>query len=394
MEHNKSRKKALLVVLDSVGVGALPDAAEFGDAGADTVGHIIRTLGLNTPNLDRLGLRAIGGTSFYQGADGVTGCYGKAAEKTHAKDTTCGHWEIAGLVMEKPFRTYPKGFPREVMEEFEQRIGRGTLGNCTASGTEIIQRLGDEHVATGKPIIYTSADSVFQIAAHEEVIPLDQLYEFCRIAREMLMGENAVGRIIARPFVGTSGAYKRTENRRDFALPPEKDTVLVGIEKAGMDVVGIGKIEDIFCRAGITKVDHTTNNHDGIEATVKYAGESLSGLVFTNLVDFDMLYGHRNDGAGYGAALEYFDRNLPRIQQAMGEEDLLIITADHGCDPNFPGSDHTREYIPLLVYGKQLRQGVDLGVRATFADIAATIYDFLGLGKWEIGTSFWGDIRG
>jgi len=393
MEQNRSQKKALLVVLDSVGVGALPDAAEFGDAGADTVGHIVRTRGLDTPNLDRLGLRAIGGTSFYQGKEGVTGCYGKAAERTHAKDTTCGHWEIAGLVMEKPFRTYPNGFPEEVMEEFEQKIGRGTLGNCTASGTEIIQRLGDEHVATGNPIIYTSADSVFQIAAHEEVIPLEQLYEFCRIAREMMMGENAVGRIIARPFVGTSGAYKRTENRRDFALPPEKDTVLAGIAKAGMDVVGIGKIEDIFCRVGITKVDHTTNNHDGIEATVKYAGEPLSGLVFTNLVDFDMLYGHRNDGEGYGAALEYFDRNLPRIQQAMGEEDILIITADHGCDPNFPGSDHTREYIPLLVYGKHLRQGVDLGVRATFADIAATIYDFLGLGKWEIGTSFWDDIR-
>ena len=393
MSEQKNGKKALLVVLDSMGVGALPDAAEFGDAGADTVGHIVSHRGLITPNMDKLGFRAIEGTSFYRGSEGVTGCYGKAAEKTHAKDTTCGHWEIAGLTMDTPFRTYPNGFPKEVMDEFEQQIGRGTLGNCTASGTEIIQRLGDEHVATGKPIIYTSADSVFQIAAHEEVIPLEQLYEFCKIAREILMGDNLVGRVIARPFVGTSGAYKRTEHRRDFALPPERDTVLAALEKAGMDVVGVGKIEDIFCRVGITKVDHTTNNHDGIEATVRYAGEPVNGLVFTNLVDFDMLYGHRNDGEGYGAAIEYFDKNLPRIEAAMGPEDLLIITADHGCDPYFPGSDHTREYIPLLIYGKSLKQGVNLGVRATFADIAATLCEFFGLEKWNIGTSFWGDIR-
>ena len=381
-------KKAILIVLDSAGIGQMPDAARFGDEGADTFGHLIEAYNLHTPNMDRLGLRNIEGTSFFAPLPRVEGCFGRAAELSNAKDTTSGHWEIAGLILDKPFRTYPNGFPRDIMEEFEQKTGRGTLGNCTASGTEIIQRLGDEHVKTGKLIVYTSADSVFQIAAHEDVVPLPELYRCCQAAREMLVGDRAVGRIIARPFTGKSGNYTRTENRRDFALPPERDTVLDGIAKAGMDVMGIGKIEDIFCRAGITKVDHTKNNHAGIDATIAHMGEELHGLIFTNLVDFDMLYGHRNDAEGYARALEYFDQKLPGIISAMGPEDLLIITADHGCDPTFPGTDHTREYIPILAYGPNLKRGVNLGTRGSFADIGATVYDFLGLGQWEIGTSF------
>lgn len=388
-----NKKKVLLIVLDSAGAGEMPDAAEFGDAGADTIGNIIRLRGLDTPNMDALGLRSIGGTSFYTGTGGVLGSYGKAAEKTRAKDTTCGHFELAGFIMDKPFKTYPNGFPKRVMDEFERRIGRGTLGNRTASGTQIINELGDEHVKTGKPIVYTSADSVFQIAAHEGVIPLDELYEQCRIARELLMGDDLVGRIIARPFVGAGGDYKRTEHRRDFALPPERDTVLNALEKAGYDVVGVGKIEDIFSKSGITEVDHTTNNAAGTESAIRYAKSDKNGLIFVNLVDFDMMYGHRNDVQGYGAALEAFDAKLPEIMAGLGEEDLLIITADHGCDPSFPGTDHTREYIPLLVHGKKFRTGVDIGTRETFADVAATIADFFGLAPWEVGTSFLPEIR-
>jgi len=389
-----TRKKVLLIVLDSAGVGEMPDAAEFGDAGADTIGHIIKARGLNTPNMDALGLRCIKGTSFYTGVGGNLGSYGKAAEKTHAKDTTCGHFELAGFIMDKPFKTYPHGFPKRVMDEFERRIGRGTLGNCTASGTQIINELGDEHVRTGKPIVYTSADSVFQIAAHEEVIPLEELYRMCEIARELLMGDDLVGRVIARPFIGTSGNYKRTEHRRDFALPPEKDTVLNALQKAGYDVVGVGKIEDIFCRSGITEVDHTTNNAAGTEAAIRYAKSDRNGLVFVNLVDFDMVYGHRNDVEGYGAALEAFDKRLPEIMESLNDEDLLMITADHGCDPAYPGTDHPREYIPLLIYGKKMKTGVDIGTRSTYADVAATIADFFGLDPWPVGTSFLPEIKG
>ena len=388
------KKKVLLVVLDSAGVGELPDAAEFGDAGSNTIGHIIQKRGLVTPNLDKLGLRSIEGTGFTDESIVPVGCYGKAAEKTHAKDTTCGHFEIAGYIMDKPFKVYPKGFPKRIIDEFERRIGYQTLGNVAASGTQIIEQLGDEHVMTGKPIVYTSADSVFQIAAHEDVIPLEELYRICKIAREMLVGDDLVGRVIARPFDSTEdGKYYRTENRRDFALPPAKDTVLNALEKAGYDVVAIGKIEDIFSKSGITQVDHTKNNHDGTEAAVKYAGSDVNGLVFVNLVDFDMLYGHRNDPEGYGKALEEFDRQLPRILEAMGQEDMLIVTADHGCDPTTRSTDHSREYVPVLIYGKSLKQNVNLGVRETFADIAATIAEFFGLKDWNVGTSFWKEIR-
>ena len=380
------KKRAILIVLDSCGIGSLPDANLFGDAGAHTIGHVYSMSGYKIPNMISLGLGNIQNSTLPR-VYFPRAAYGRAMELTKAKDTTSGHWEMAGFPMEVPFRTYPKGFPPEVMDEFEKRIGRRTLGNEVASGTEIIQRLGDEHVKTGFPIVYTSADSVFQIAAHEEVIPLEELYRLCEIAREMLVGDNLVGRVIARPFVGGNGVYTRTENRRDYALAPMQDTILDGLVKKGMDVVGIGKIEDIFAHRGITTVDHTKNNHDGIEATLRFIKEGKGDLIFTNLVDFDMLYGHRNDIEGYGKALAYFDSKLPEILRAMTPEDMLIITADHGCDPSYPGTDHTREYIPVLaLIGRGKR--ADLGTLSSFADLGATVYEYLTGEQWSCGTSF------
>lgn len=384
--------RAIIVVLDSAGVGFLPDAELFGDVGADTFGHIIEKRGLNTPNMDKLGLRNIDGVSFKKPLNGVLGCYGKAAEKTLAKDTTSGHWEMAGYIMDVPFKTFPDGFPREIISEFERETGRGTIGNYSASGTEIIEQLGEEHMKTGKPIVYTSADSVFQIAAHEDIIPIDELYRYCEIARNILVGDVAVGRIIARPFTGEPEKFKRTERRRDYALAPEGDTILDAVLKAGKDVAAVGKIEDIFCHRGVSKVEHTTNNAAGIEATIKFIKSDVDGIIFTNLVDFDMLYGHRNDIEGYGAALEAFDAKLPEIMDAMKDGDILIITADHGCDPAFPGCNHSREYIPILVYGKHLKQNANLGIRCTFADIGATVYEYIGLGAWHCGQSFLSEI--
>lgn len=388
-----SKKRAIIVVLDSVGCGELPDANEFGDVGSNTIGNIIKVRGLDVPNLGELGLYSIPGTGFEKNVGTVLGDYGKCNEVTKAKDTTSGHWEMAGYVMKTPFRTFPDGFPEEIIGEFEEKTGRKILGNEVASGTEIIERLGDEHVQTGKPIIYTSADSVFQIAAHEDVIPLDELYAMCETARAMLVGDWAVGRVIARPFVGTSGHYKRTEHRRDFALAPETDTILDQIKADGLDVVGIGKIEDIFAHRGLTEVMHTTNNHDGIEATIQAEKEDTEGLIFTNLVDFDMLFGHRNDVENYAAALEYFDQKLPEIIDNMRDDDMLIICADHGCDPTTPSTDHSREYIPLLVYGPNLKNDVNLGIRKSFTDIAASVIDHLGLKPWPVGTSFMPEIR-
>ena len=380
------KRRATIIVLDSVGIGCLPDAAEFGDEGAHTLGHIFEKRGLDIPNMLSLGLGNIEGSRLPENSSPKAG-YGRAMEVTKAKDTTSGHWEMAGFPMDVPFRTYPNGFPKELLDEFEERVGRGTIGNEVASGTEIIKRLGDEHVRTGKLIVYTSADSVFQIAAHEEVIPLEELYDICLTAREMLVGEHLVGRVIARPFIGSDRKYTRTENRRDYALAPTKDTILDGLVKKGMDVVGIGKIEDIFAHRGITTVDHTKNNRDGIEAAIRFLREGKGDFIFTNLVDFDMLYGHRNDVEGYGKALEYFDKKLPEILGAMTEQDLLIITADHGCDPVYPGTDHTREYIPVLA---MIGNGVpaDLGTRRSFADLGATVYEYLTGERWICGESF------
>ena len=380
------KKRAAVIVLDSVGIGNLPDAKEFNDIGAHTLGHVYAHRGMKIPNMLEMGLGNIT-NSLMPRVMFPTAAYGRSLEVTKAKDTTSGHWEMAGFPMEVPFRTYPNGFPNEVIDEFERRVGRGTLGNEVASGTEIIQRLGDEHVATGKLIVYTSADSVFQIAAHEEVVPLPELYRYCEIAREMLVGEHLVGRVIARPFIGSNGKYTRTENRRDYALAPMKDTILDGLSAKGMNVIGIGKIEDIFAHRGITTVDHTKNNPDGIEATIKYLKSGEGDFIFTNLVDTDMLYGHRNDPEGYACALEYFDSKLKEIRRSMTEADMLIITADHGCDPCFPGTDHTREYIPILaVIGKGKR--AELGTRKSFADIGATVYEYLTGEKWCCGESF------
>ena len=385
-------KRAILIVLDSVGIGELPDAAEFTDAGANTLGHIHERHPLTIPNMSRLGIGHIQGSTLPKCPGTPEGAFGKCMEVTHAKDTTCGHWEMAGLIQKTAFKTFPNGFPKALMEEFEAKIGRGTLGNEVASGTEIIERLGDEHVRTGKPIVYTSADSVFQVAASEEVIPLQELYRICEIAREMLQGEYLVGRVIARPFVKKDGHYVRTENRKDYAIPPFEDPILDGLHNQGLPVVAVGKSEDIFCHRGIDIVDHTKNNETGVAATKRFVAEGTGSFIFTNLVDFDMLYGHRRDVEGYAKALERFDEQLPEILALMKDEDVLMITADHGCDPTHHGTDHTREHIPLLVAGKPVKGGVDLGVRQSFADIAATIYDYLTGAPWHAGTSFLKDI--
>ena len=384
-------KRIFLIVLDSVGAGALPDAAAYGDAGANTLGHIIEKAHPHLPNMEAMGLGLIPGVGGPKPVNGA-GVYGRAAEVSAGKDTTTGHWEIAGLRLDSPFPTYPNGFPPEVMNAFEAAIGTKTLGNYPASGTAILDELGEEHMRTGYPIVYTSADSVFQIAAHEDVIPLEELYKMCETARAMLTGDNLVGRVIARPFIGSNGKYTRTENRRDFALQPVGETILDALCGKGMDVVGIGKIEDIFAHRGITTVDHTKNNHDGIESTLRFLKEGRGDFIFTNLVDFDMLYGHRNDVEGYAAALEYFDSRLPELFEAMKDGDFVIITADHGCDPCFPGTDHTREYIPILAFGKDI-QPVSVGTRNSFADIGATVYRYLTDEKFGAGESFLNLIR-
>lgn len=387
------KKRAILIVLDSAGFGEMPDAAEFGDVGSNTIGNIYLQRGkLALPNMYRLGLAHIDGSVIPHGDFTPTGSYGKCAEVTHAKDTTCGHWEMAGLPLKNAFKTFPNGFPAELIEQFERAIGRKAIGNEVASGTEIIQRLGDAHVKTGSPIVYTSADSVFQIAAHENVIPLDEQYRICEIAREMLVGDWMVGRVIARPFIGDSGNYTRTENRRDFALEPFSDTVLDKLQKRGLETVGIGKIEDIFCHRGITTVDHTKNNPAGTASTIQFIKQGRGSFIFTNLVDFDMLYGHRNNVEGYAAALETFDAALPEILQAMQPDDILMITADHGCDPTTPSTDHSREYIPLLVAGANIQPGVNLHIRHSFADIGATVYEYLTEEALGVGESFLSEI--
>ena len=385
-------KKAILIVLDSVGIGELPDAADYGDQGADTLGHIVNTCHPHLPNLMGMGLGCIDGISFGGAVSSPTANYGKLKEVSAGKDTTTGHWEIAGVQLPRPFPTFPNGFPQDFINRFEAAVGRGTLGNKPASGTAILDELGEAHMATGKLIVYTSADSVFQIAAHEDVVPLAELYRCCEIAREMLVGELEVGRVIARPFVGErAGAFRRTGGRRDFsAVPPT--TMLDLLQAAGKTVYAVGKIEDIFCLRGITKSNHAAGNPACMEATYAAMEEDFDGLLFVNLVDFDMVYGHRRAVRGYAAALEAFDREIPKIQAKMGEEDILLITADHGCDPCHTGTDHTREHVPLLIWGKKARAGVNLGVRDTYADIAATVLDFFGVPSTVKGTSVLRDI--
>jgi phosphopentomutase len=391
-------RRVIWIVLDSVGAGELPDAAAYGDAGSDTIGHILEKYPeTELKNLKKLGLFNIDGTSFQKNAADVTGCYGKCAEISRGKDTTTGHWEMAGIYTKKPFPTYPDGFPDEIINEFIEKTGcKNIYGNKVASGVPIIAEYGEEHMKTGYPIVYTSADSVFQIAASEEKVGLDKLYEMCSIAREILKGEHAVGRVIARPFVRVSDKpdephFERTSNRRDFALKPSEKNVLSLIKAAGKSVVAVGKISDIFAHTGITEELHTTGNDDGMLKTAEFMKTVDEGLIFTNLVDFDMKYGHRRDVKGYRDALVSFDIWLGENLSSLRDEDILIINADHGCDPTYKGSDHTREYIPLLVYGKNLRQGVNLGTRGTFADIGSTALEYLAGNEnmsLEIGKGF------
>jgi phosphopentomutase len=385
----KQIKRVVLIVLDSVGCGDAPDVADYGDAGANTLGNIARAVGgLHLPNMERLGLGNLTDIEGVLPTLGAHGTYGRLTEVSAGKDTTTGHWELAGVVLDRPFPTYPKGFPSDLIERFEAQIGRETLGNYPASGTEIIEQLGEDHMHTGKPIVYTSADSVFQIAAHEEVISIDELYQMCEIARRLLTGEHAVGRVIARPFIGRGGSFKRTERRRDFSLEPVGDTILDVLKTAGLDVMGVGKIEDIFAYRGLTMSNHTGNNMAGVDAIIDFLLMSRRGLIFANLVDFDSLYGHRNDPQGYAAALEEFDRRIPDIMRHMRERDILVITADHGNDPTTPGTDHTRERVPILAFGHCIKRNCNLGTRDRFADVAATIADLFAVAWKGAGSSF------
>ena len=377
------------MVLDSAGIGEMPDATAWGDAGADTLGHILRSRQVNLPNLQRLGLGNIRPLAGLPSVADPTGSFGKCTLKSNGKDTTTGHWEMAGIILKTGFPTFPEGFPPRIIDEFISKADvPGVLGNFPASGTEIIKQLGEEHVRTGKPIVYTSADSVFQIAAHEEVVPIDRLYEICEIARSILNGEDEVARVIARPFLGsTADNFKRTENRHDYAVPPPSDNLLPLLKDADLDVVCIGKIASIYDSVGVTEDLTAKNNEQTIDQTIKALNGDTKGLIFSNLVDFDMLYGHRRDTEGYAKALERFDARLPEILDAMNDDDLLIMTADHGNDPTKEGSDHTREYVPLLVYGESAKPGVDLGTRQSLSDIGQTIAAKFGT-ELDDGVSF------
>ncbi len=388
-------RRSFVLVLDGVGIGELPDASLYGDEGSNTIVNISKALGgLNLPNFESLGLGRITDIVGVKPVNKPIASYGKMREKSAGKDSISGHWEIMGIIVEKPFPVYPHGFPYELIKEFERRIGRKTLGNVVASGTEIIKLLGEEHVRTGYPIIYTSADSVFQVAAHEDVIPLDELYRICMIARELLQGEHQVARVIARPFKGVPGNFYRTPNRQDFAVLPPKKTVLMLAQENGIETVGIGKIKDLYSATGIKYSYPTKNNHQGLETSIRVLNELESGIIMTNLVDFDMVWGHRNDVEGFANGLKEVDDYLPKILESLSDDDLFIITADHGCDPTTPSTDHSREYVPLLVYGRNFKQGVKLGIRETFADVGATVAEFFGL-QWDgPGKSFLKDIMG
>lgn len=384
-----------LIVLDSVGIGEAPDAADFDDIGSDTLGHIARECGgLNMPNMAALGLSNIREIEGVPATDQPRAYYTKMQEASNGKDTMTGHWEIMGLYIDTPFRVFPNGFPDELIQRIEEKTGRKVIGNKPASGTEIIEELGEEHVKTGALIIYTSADSVLQIAAHEDVVPLKELYEICEFCREITLEDPyMLGRIIARPFIGEEGSFKRTANRHDYALKPFGRTTMNEMKDAGLDVIALGKISDIYDGEGITKAVRTVSNMDGMDKMVQTLDESFKGLSFLNLVDFDAVYGHRRDPKGYGQALEDYDRRLPEVFEKMTENDLLIITADHGNDPTYKGTDHTREYVPLLVYSPRFAEGKELPLRKTFADIGATVADNFGVKLPKHGTSFLNDLK-
>ncbi len=382
-------KRAILVVLDGVGAGANPDAHAYGDDGASSLEHCAQAIGgLALPNLGSIGIGNITPIMGTPPTDKARGSYGRMAEAGTGKDSTTGHWEMTGVVLHKPLPTYPNGFPADLVARFEQAIGREVIGNKAASGTEIIKELGEEHMRTGRPILYTSADSVFQVAAHQEVIPLAELYHMCQIARDMLTGDNAVGRVIARPFIGTPGNFKRTEHRRDFSLAPLGTTLLDVLRDSGKEVIGIGKIEDLFAGRGLTQRDHTETNTDGMAATLRWLERDFTGLLFVNLVEFDMLWGHRRDSQGYAQALRDVDSWFAQVQQHMQPGDAIFFTADHGVDPTYRGSDHTREHVPLLAYGQPVRAGVNLGVRSSFADLGQTLAQAFEVTPLAAGTSF------
>ncbi|HPZ09128.1 MAG TPA: phosphopentomutase [Candidatus Eremiobacteraeota bacterium] len=381
--------KIVLIVMDSVGIGELPDAHKYGDIGSNTLANIGKSVGgLKLPNLGKLGLGNIAEIMGVPPSDNPVGSYGKMAERSPGKDTTTGHWEIAGIVLDTPFPTYPYGFPEEVISAFEKAVGKKAIGNKAASGTEIIKELGEEHMKTGNLIVYTSADSVFQIAAHEEIVPVEELYNICKKARSLLTGKHCLSRVIARPFIGKPGSFQRTPRRHDYSVKPFGDTILDLLIKKGLKVYGVGKIWDIFSGQGVSETISTVSNQDGVNKTLNFMKTVSEGLIFTNLVDFDMLYGHRNNFEGYASSLQEFDGRIPDIMDALGERDIIMITADHGCDPTTPGTDHTREYIPLLVYGKMVKSGVNLGVRTSFADIAATVGDLFETEPSPNGISF------
>lgn len=382
-------KRAILVVLDGVGAGENPDAADYGDAGASSLEHCAQAVGgLSLPNLGRIGIGNITPILGTPPVEHVLGAYGRMREMGAGKDSTTGHWEMTGVVLQKPLPTYPHGFPPDLIAAYEQAIGRRVIGNKPASGTEIIKELGEEHLRTGFPIVYTSADSVFQVAAHQDVIPLEELYHICRIARDMLTGDNAVGRVIARPFIGTPGHFTRTEHRRDFSLAPTGTTLLDLLKANGKDVIGIGKIEDLFAGRGLTQRDHTETNREGMTASLQWLERDFHGLLFVNLVEFDMLWGHRRDSQGYAQALRDVDAWFGQVMQVMQAGDAIFFTGDHGVDPTYRGTDHTREHVPMLAYGAPVRPNVNVGVRATFADLGQTLAEAFHVRQLAAGTSF------
>jgi phosphopentomutase len=384
--------RVILIVLDSVGIGELPDARTYGDTGSDTLGNIARRIPLRVPNLRRLGLARVAAINAIDPEPVPIGAYGRMAEASPGKDSVTGHWELMGLVLDRPFPVFPGGFPKELMQEFERRIGRQSLANRAASGTAIIDELGAEHVRSGRPIVYTSADSVFQIAAHEDVVPLPELYRWCEIAFELAGKGMGIGRVIARPFIGSAGAFRRTANRRDFALTPTAPTLLDYVTAAGLPVIAIGKIDDLFAGHGITGAVHTANDEQGMDEVLRAMGTTARGMIFANLVDFDTLYGHRNDVAGYAANLERFDARLADLLARLSQRDLLVLTADHGNDPTTPSTDHAREHVPVLVTGAAVRADTDLGTRRTFADVGQTLAELFRVGPLAHGTSFLGDL--
>ena len=371
-------RRVFLIVLDSFGIGEMPDAAQFHDEGSNTIKTVAKSKEFHLPHMEELGLFQIDGVDCKESVNEIKGAVVRMKESSKGKDTTIGHWEIAGVISKIPMPTYPKGFPKEIIQALEQETGRKIICNLPYSGTEVIKEYGEEHMKTGNLIVYTSADSVFQIAAHEEVVPLEELYDICRKARKLLQGEHGVGRVIARPFVGEKGNFTRTANRHDFSLMPPEDTMLDILKEAGKEVLAVGKIQDIFAGKGITDHVYTKSNDEGVAKTLEYMEKNFEGICFTNLVDFDMLYGHRNDIDGYAKALTRFDGQLPQILEKLKEEDILMITADHGCDPGTPSTDHSREYTPLIIYGKQVIPG-NYGTRETFGDIAETILEYFGL---------------